>query len=140
MAKKPVTNKTETEEHKAKMAALKAESDKAADAIMNSNVDANTDNNEVGGEGNVKSDAETAAPEASADIQNPTTNAPSDILNVPEPEPEVVSDADRVEAFQKFTKICRSYPVTTPNEHVIFGFAEIRMTLGDLRKLCGIVR
>ncbi len=36
-------------------------------------------------------------------------------------------------AVQKLRTITMSYPVTTPNEHTIFGANGIRITLGDLR-------
>lgn len=41
-------------------------------------------------------------------------------------------------AGDKLVKIAQSFPRTTPDEHVVFGFGGIKFTLGDLRDVTGI--
>jgi len=40
-------------------------------------------------------------------------------------------------AYDKMFTVTASYPVTTPNEHIVFGFGGTRINLGDLRALFG---
>lgn len=41
------------------------------------------------------------------------------------------------EAYDKMFRVTATYPTTTPNEHVVFGFGGERIQLGDLRALFG---
>lgn len=41
-------------------------------------------------------------------------------------------------AAEKLRLIALSYPLTTPDEHVVFGFGGYRYTVGDLRDLTGV--
>lgn len=47
---------------------------------------------------------------------------------------------DRAAAIKSLENIAISYPLTTPDSHVIFGFAGIRFTLGELRAIFNLRR
>lgn len=60
-----------------------------------------------------------------------------------------VGDSDKVDhaanhrekaeaAYTKLRTVTVSYPATTPNEHTVFGYGDIRIQLGDLRTLFGL--
>jgi hypothetical protein len=42
--------------------------------------------------------------------------------------------------MDKLHKIAQALPSSTPNEHVMFGLAGIKVTAGDIREVCGMRR
>lgn len=85
---------------------------------------------------------------AAADAAAKIEQAEKDANDVPVAEDSPQMDRDNRQASARHAKsrnaaeklrlIALSYPLTTPDEHVIFGFGGHKYTLGDLRDLTNI--
>lgn len=131
MAKAP---QNESPADKLKREQLEAESKKEAERIANQTEDEVQQEN-----GDASKEPPEQDPEVAEEAKKPDPTLVA-AFEDPEPkeDPREIMRRRGEAARDKLMQIAQSYPVTTPNEHTIFGFGGVRFHLGDLRDLFGL--
>lgn len=94
---------------------LSPEAQAAADAIINSDIDANTE--------------ETQLP-------SPPSRLDRELLN----SRYIPTQEQAKAAYEKIRQVAVAYQAETPDTHIVFGHGKVRITLGDLRDLFQLPR
>lgn len=123
-AKKEAAEKAEA----AEQARIKAEQEK-----LDPSLDEKPTNAEL-----AKAAADASAKIEQAEKDENDVPVAADNVQMDQNNRDIVRHAKGRAAAEKLRLIALSYPLTTGDEHVIFGFGGYKYTLGDLRDLTGV--